>query len=188
MPLTTGRQPAHTLGTGDRYLIAGPDRKPFEVTVSRIHRDRFTDAITIYLEGRTVRAGSYRPDALAYVTHRAPRKTAAEAFGIGRQPATTLAIGDRYIAHFVRDKRHSREVTVSYVWDCVDGSFNVHHQGADPIRTSHFTSASLVHVLHRAPRCDHGGHWEDCMFCGEIEWPTEVQTAFMAAADARSAP
>lgn len=188
MPLTTGRQPAHTLGVGDRYLATGPDRKPLEVTVSRIHQDGFTDAITIYLEGRSDRAGTYKPDALAYVTHRAPRKTPAEAFGIGRQPATTLGIGDRYIAHYARDRRHSHEVTVSYIWDCVDGSLNVHHQRADPLRTSHFTSASPVHVLHRAPRCDHGHHWVDCIFCGEIEWPAEVQTAYMAAADARSAP
>ncbi|MEW1548359.1 hypothetical protein [Streptomyces tsukubensis] len=138
------------------------------MTVSKTYRDGLTEAITIDLEGPLGRAGTYEPDALAVATHRSTRGTAAEVFGIGRQPVPVLGIGDRYIPYRARSNRYSREVTVSRVGDCVDDSFNVHHQSADVIDTNHFTSASPVHVLYRAPRCDHGDSWDECNFCGVI--------------------
>jgi hypothetical protein len=186
--LTTGRQPAHTLGVGDRYLIPGPDRAPLEVTVARIRRNTITDATTVYHQGSPDRAKTYGPDTLAVITHRAPRPTPAEAFGLGMQPASTLGIGDRYVALGRRDERYRREVTVSYVWDCSDEiHFTVHHQKADPISSSTYTTSSAVHVLHRAERCDHDRPWEDCGFCADVEWPAEVYTAYLGAAEPRAA-
>ncbi|EMF20378.1 hypothetical protein H114_32584 [Streptomyces gancidicus BKS 13-15] len=184
MPLTTGRQPAHTLGAGDRFLIARQGRSPREVTVSRAH---YSDGVTtVRLEDAPARPLRFGYSAVVDVTRRAPRPSPAAAFGLGRQAASSLTTGDRYIAHCSLDKRYAREVTVADVWDNVDGSFTVHHQHADPIRSSVLYASSPVHVLYRAPRCDHGRPWDLCEPCADIDWPHEVETAHRGKAAPRA--
>ncbi|MER6256792.1 hypothetical protein ABT224_36165 [Streptomyces sp. NPDC001584] len=99
---------------------------------------------------------------------------------LGRQAAATLHIGDRYM-YEVRGES-AREVTVSSVYDNVDGSFNVRHQRSDVKWGARYVSSDAVHVTHRSPRCPHGSGWDECGRCGDVEWPPAIEAAYFGEA------
>jgi hypothetical protein len=99
--------------------------------------------------------------------------------GLGEHLASTLSIGDRYMAK-------GQEVTVAYTWPNVDDTFTVHHQTADALSDMRFHPRSTVQVTHRAPRCACGKPWDECDLCDEKGWPEAIEDAYMGRLPARS--
>jgi hypothetical protein len=73
MALSTGRQYARTLETGDRYIAADLDNKRHEVTVSTVS-EHLDDSNSVYHQyADPVRYAHHTYSAVVHVTYRAPR-------------------------------------------------------------------------------------------------------------------